>query len=675
MTHSSTDNLANPPDVTRRTGYARLVQLPGLDGLRGIAVLAVVVCHAWVGVLPGGFLGVDLFFVLSGFLITGLLLAEHRGTGGLHLRSFWVRRFRRLLPALLVFLLGLALASALLADPTTLGKIRADSLAALAYVANWWFIISGQSYADIFSAPSPLTHLWSLSVEEQYYLVWPLVMAAALGLASQRVEGIGRHRLLVLSSVTLVASTVWMAYLSIRGVNVDRLYFGTDTRAATILAGIVLAIVLEPALAARAAGHHDGVGRRARAMVAVAGAAGAALFMFAAFTVDHRDTWLYRGGFTLLAIAAAAVIAAVVLHPRVDQGLGMRPLRWVGTRSYGIYLWHWLVLVALIWRFPALTGAPRLLVVLVITGLIAELSYRLVERPIRTGAWRLPAPWVLVPAAMGVTALVLVVATTGQQEAPAYLQPRQVSDVEVIQPPSIIPPSPEALPTVPRPRRILLVGDSVAASLSNALGKSLGRQRVAFANGAFPGCGVLEGDPADSEGRPLEITLACGAALPKGQRELVGRVRPDLVVALSSWEVTDRVFNGQWAPYGTTESDTRLLDLYHRAIDRLTAHGARVALVTIPDPVESSLGPVDADKLARIRHLNKLLAEVARRDPARVTLARVDDIVCPTDPCPAEVDGVALRPRDGTHFDDPAGATLVADRLAERVMKVKPGEF
>jgi len=696
-------DAADTADTPRRTGHAGLVHLPGLDGLRGIAVLAVVVYHAWDGVLPGGFLGVDLFFVLSGFLITGLLLAEHRGSGRVNLGTFWARRFRRLLPALLVFLVGVATASALLADPTTLRAIRADGLAALAYVANWWFVISGQSYADAFSAPSPLTHLWSLSVEEQYYLLWPLVVAAVMGLGMAahrrrahqqgRAHRIGKHRLLVLSSVALVASTAWMAVLSIRGAAVDRLYFGTDTRAATILAGVVLAVVLEPVLAARAAGTGDEVGPRTRRAVALAGVLGAAVLLFGALTADHRDTWLHRGGFTLMAIAATAVIAAVVLHPRVDRGLGTRPLRWAGTRSYGIYLWHWLVLVVLIWQFPAFTGAPRLLVVLVVTGLIAELSYRVVERPIRTGAWHLPAPRVLVPSAIGLTALVLVAATAGQQATPDYLRPRRLSDVQVVEPPPTTAPEPTSTPSTmaatpapepaapttapppvgPPPGRIVLVGDSVAASLSTALGTAVGRQGAAFANSAFPGCGVLEGDPADPQGRPLEMTAACGAAVPRKQREVVDRVRPDLVMAFSSWEARDRSLNGQWAPWATAESDNRILDLYHRTIDRLTARGARVALVTVPDPIDSRIGPVDDDLVRRHRHLNELLAEVARRDPYRVTLVHLDDIVCPADPCPPAVDGVPLRPQDGTHFDDPAAAKLVADRLAERVMRVPAG--
>ena len=699
MSATATTSLTRPSRA--RTGHAGLVHLPGLDGLRGIAVLAVLVYHADVGVLPGGFLGVDLFFVLSGFLITGLLLSEERGSGGIHLGGFWARRFRRLLPAVLVFLLAVAAVSYLWADPTSLGRIRSDSLAGLTYVANWWFVVSGQSYAGAFAAPSPVTHLWSLSVEEQYYLMWPLVVAACLGgyLSLRRRSagrGDGRRALLVVSSAALVASTAWMAVLSLAGASADRLYFGTDTRAATILAGVVLALLLEPHLAARAAGGDTPLVRRGATGAAAAGAVGAVLLAYGAATSDHRDRWLHRGGFTLMAVAAAAVIAAVVLHPRIDRGLGNRPLRWFGTRSYGLYLWHWLVLVVLVWQFPTFTGWPRLVVMLAVTAGIAEVSYRVVERPIRAGRIRVPFPAVTVPAAFVVVGFALVAATTGQQPEPEYLRARDPAGVSVVEPSSTTaapgtgpvaptPPTAAATPPAPsvpsapsgpapaRPTRVLLVGDSVAASLGDALGADLGAAGVGWADSAFPGCGVLSGDPADPEGRPIEITAACGAAIPRTQSAVVRRIHPDLVVVLSTWEVRDRIVDGTWFPYASPDADRVTLDLYRRMTDRLTATGARVALVTVADPVDSRLGPVDPDMLRRHRHLNDLLAEVARRDPARVTLVRMDDIVCPADPCPTEVGGVELRPRDGTHFDEPAAARLVAGGLVPRLLGVPAG--
>jgi hypothetical protein len=325
-----------------------------------------------------------------------------------------------------------------------------------------------------------------------------------------------------------------------------------------------------------------------------------------------------------------------------------------------------------------------------ITFLVAEVSYRLVERPIRSGRVTVPAPRLTVPAAFLAVAGILFLATMGAEEQPDYLQARSPDDVEVVEPPSTtaapttIPTTvpagapPTAAPTTtvpvgPRPTRVVLIGDSVAASLGGELGGALGLQGVTYADSSFPGCGVLEGDPADPEGTPIDITAACSAAIPRNQRDVVARVRPDLVVAMSSWEVRDRVVDGVWHPYFTPESDATILELYRQMTDRLTATGARVALVTMPDPVDSERGPADPDMVRRHRHLNGLLAEVARRDPARVTLIRMDDIVCPTDPCPTVVDGITLRPKDGTHYDDPDAATYVAQRLADRVMTVPAG--
>ena len=717
----STTTAPPAADATSRPAApagGELGHMPALDGLRALAVVAVIVYHGDVGALTGGFVGVDLFFVLSGFLITSLLLAEHRRTGGVDLRRFWSRRFRRLLPALLVFLAAVGIWALVAADPTTLDDIRRASLAGLGYVANWWFIAAGTTYGASFSAPSPVLHLWSLSVEEQYYVVWPLLVAAVFGLAARRARS-ARRTFLVLAVGAAALSTAWMVLLSVRGASPDRLYFGTDTRAATILVGVVLALVLEPVVAARRhrqpghAGPDAGAApaevtpsfRRARQLAAVLGLAGAAVLVVVALTAHEHDPWLFRGGLTLVAIAAAAVIGAAVLHPAADRWLGVAPLRWAGTRSYGLYLWHWGVLVALAVALPELTGWWRLAVAVPLTALIAETSYRLVEHPIRSGRVRLPRPRVLVPAAFASVACVLLVGTIGAVDPPEYLRTRSPDDVAMVEPPSttattVPAPTPAApTPTAPaasaapapastpttgappttvapilHPTRVALVGDSVAASLSPALARAFAARGVAYANAAFPGCGVLVGDPADAQGRPLSITSACSAGIPGNQRTVVARTRPDLVVVLSTWEDGERVVDGTWYPYGTPEADAQLLRLYGEMLDRVTARGARVALVTVPDPVDSARGPAAAEQVRRGRHLNDLLARIAASDPIRVSLVRLDDIVCPTDPCPRSVDGVELRAKDGAHFDDPAAAALVASRLVPLVLDVPAGQ-
>ncbi|MGB6059806.1 MAG: acyltransferase family protein [Microthrixaceae bacterium] len=696
-------SIAAPSDaatVGAHAGSVGLGHIPALDGLRALAVIAVLIYHGDVGFLGGGFIGVDLFFVLSGFLITSLLLAEHQRKGSIDLKRFWIRRFRRLLPALMVYLVAVAIWAALAADPTTLSSVRRASLSGLGYVANWYFIASGVSYGMAWSAPSPLIHLWSLSVEEQYYVVWPLIAAGLFAIAVARRRPARRLFAIVGVSAAL-ASTIWMLKLAVGGATTDRMYFGTDTRAATILVGVVLAAVLQPAMAARqdtSAIVHS----RTTRLATMLGLTGAAVLVTVAVVAHEKDRWLYRGGFALIAVASAAVIAAAVLHPGADRWLSVAPLRWAGTRSYGLYLWHWGVLVALAVAFPQFTGWARLPVAIAITGVITECSFRFIENPIRTGIFRLPVPRLLVPVSFALIAGLLVLATNGAEDQPDYLKSRTADDVEMVAPPSsdpsggtLAPPAtvapqvppgdsrPGSAPSVPsptteppvllRPSRVALVGDSVAASLAPALAEAFSANGMAFANASAPGCGVLEGDPADDRGEPLAITSACSGAIPDLQRSIVKRTSPDLVVVLSSWEAGDRLVDGVWHPFASAEADAQLLRLYDEMLDRLTVGGARVALVTIADPVDSKRGPAKEEQTRRLRHMNDLLEQVATRDPIRASLVRLDEIVCPADPCPKVVDGVELRALDGAHFADPKGAALVADQLVARIAQVPAG--
>ncbi len=350
--------------------------LGGLDGLRAIAVLAVIAFHLGFGWASGGLLGVGVFFVLSGYLITDLLLARHERTGGLGLRTFWVHRARRLLPALAVMLVVVSAWVAVF-DRSQLAAFRGDVLAACLYVSNWWLIFHHVSYFARFGPPSPLGHLWSLAVEEQFYLVWPLLLWLGLRYLS-------RSRLLGLTLVLALASAVEMAVLYVPGGDPTRVYDGTDTRAFALLIGAALAMVwpsrrLQERVVPSARLLLDGVGGLALLGV---------LVMF--WQTDEYQTFLYRGGMLLLSVLAAAVIA-VAAHPatKLSRLLAWRPLRWLGVRSYAIYLWHYPVIVLTtpasatggvnLWRAALQVGAS--------IGL-AALSWRFVEDPIRHGALR-----------------------------------------------------------------------------------------------------------------------------------------------------------------------------------------------------------------------------------------------------------------------------------------------
>jgi peptidoglycan/LPS O-acetylase OafA/YrhL/CubicO group peptidase (beta-lactamase class C family) len=385
-------------DGTEAAG-GRLGYLPGLDGLRALAVVAVLLYHADVG-LAGGFLGVESFFVISGFLITALLLAERRQHGRIDLAAFWLRRARRLLPALLL-VLAATLALVGLWLPDDLPALASDLPPALGYLMNWHLILGARSYFDPMVRPSLVQHLWSLAIEEQFYLIWPLLLVIGLRFLRPRA-------LLALVLAATLGSAAWMAWLYQPGADPSRLYYGSDTRASGLLLGVALAFVLHDR------GGLSKSGQSARGLPAVdcrqptvSGwvdvAGGLALLgLLAAYVwLYEAHPWLYRGGFTLAAaLTAAAIVGAT--HPAarlLPRALGWAPLRWIGLRSYGIYLWHWPVfMLTRPYQDVPLDGWPLLALRVAVVLLLASLSYRYVEAPIRGGAlapvWRaLASAW------------------------------------------------------------------------------------------------------------------------------------------------------------------------------------------------------------------------------------------------------------------------------------------
>jgi len=350
--------------------------MPAIDGLRAIAVAAVFIYHADSSWLPGGFLGVDVFFVISGYLITSLLLAELEKTGTVAVLRFWAGRARRLLPALFLLLAVVLIIGATVERGKLVG-IRGDALSALFYYANWHFVFGHESYFAQFGRAGLLRHLWSLAVEEQFYVLWPLLFLLVMRVS---------RRVLAPALVALaaIASTALMWHLYQPGTDTSRIFYGTDTRAAPLLVGVLLAYAWKPSSLPTRRRPQAPRGLNFASLVAL----GAVIYMFIA--VHDYDQRLYRGGFLVLALCAAALLATVV-HPAsiVGRQLARAVPRWIGERSYGIYLWHWPILV---FTRPGIDVhlARGILIPAqaLATVILAAVSYRFVELPIRTGALR-----------------------------------------------------------------------------------------------------------------------------------------------------------------------------------------------------------------------------------------------------------------------------------------------
>jgi peptidoglycan/LPS O-acetylase OafA/YrhL len=401
-------------------------RLPGLDGLRGIAVLAVIIYHAQASLLVGGFLGVDVFFVLSGFLITSLLIDELSRTNNVDRARFYLRRIRRLMPALFLVLFFSVLVSGLFVLDAAY-HVRRDLPWAISFVVNWSYLFFEQSYFVNISRPPLLQHLWSLSVEEQFYVIWPLML---IGLYKIKIGNLSpRLKIFVASTVLAIASTAWMTYLSVtNGFPIpndpSRVYFGTDTHAMGLLIGCAAAAFwrydkLNERLTADRAAAMNGLG-----LFSIAGLA--YFFIF----VSELNEFLYRGGFLVLSILTATLVI-VAAHPGLKFGLllGNAPLKWIGDRSYGIYLWHWPIFVLMRSGVDIQWPEPIAFVAkIAIVFVIADLSFRFVEMPIRNGAigtrlkiWReagVPRPRPKTLLLSTVTVLVLATSLVGMYRVP-----------------------------------------------------------------------------------------------------------------------------------------------------------------------------------------------------------------------------------------------------------------
>ncbi len=674
----------------REFGTERLVHLPGLDGLRGLAVLGVICFHGNWPWMQGGYLGVSLFFTLSGFLITSLLLVEQERTGSISLRRFWGRRFRRVLPAAWLTLLAVVIAGWFLLDANEVSSFRGDVRASFLQVSNWRFLFEGQSYGDLFRSPSPVLHFWSLSIEEQLYLLYPLLLVGLLAVARGR-----RHLAALVLGIGALLSWGLPVLL---GASLDRIYYGTDTRAGELLAGALLALLV--ANPRRRRMLIDGVWPRTGVVVGGIAALAATIAMWV--MIPRTGAFVSSGGLAVVSVTSVVLVlsAASGLGP-VAAICGWRPLRWAGRVSYGAYLFHWPLLVFMTERRTGLSHLPRFLLVVAITFVLADLSLRLIELPVRqrTGLFArrrirpaLVAPFVLVALFAGL----LAISPEGRRQtfdfdrAQANLEElnqrtaeeaREGDDRAALATARVEPAparrAPQArdtprrpLPPPPEPK-VAVFGDSTMLSLALLLGNwQLDGAPISAVKGeAELGCGIARGGQRETfmvePSRP-----GCDSWATTWAKQVRATNADVAVVGPGEWELVDHTMEDStvWRRVGDPIWDAYVLSEILAANDVLASNGALVVWLTVAD-----FGTVDADRLPvwqrsshdtwRVQRLNEILREAVAQRP---DTARLVDLAAWMAPHTNDTD---IRD-DGTHYDWMDDNPVMSEFLGPQVLRV-----
>jgi peptidoglycan/LPS O-acetylase OafA/YrhL len=613
--------------------------VPGLDGLRGLAVLGVLLFHH-EALLRGGFLGVDLFFVLSGYLITQLLLAEFQGAGRIDLRAFWVRRFRRLMPAVLVLVPVVTVLVSLRGNALTRSMLRGEALGTLLYTANWHAVFERRSYWELFAAPSPLEHTWSLSIEEQFYVAWPLLVA----LLTARFW----PRAVFRTALALAAASVllmWRLYEP--GGDTTRVYMGTDTRAAGLLLGAALAA------SGRCQPAAPPLGARASRWLDMGGVLALLALLGTWAVVRGQDPSLYRGGFLATELLCLVVVWACVRAPEgvLARTLSLRPLGYLGRISYGVYLFHWPINGLLTAERTQLGLWPLLGARLLATLLVASASFYAFERPIRLRG--LPfrrGPLVALGALLANVGIVLL-ATQGAAGASTDRTPAALAQAPVPTPSREVPQ--DAGPPVPMhllpprgphgPLRVLVLGDSVAMSLGRRMRYTQAPDQVFVAERGVGDCALTD---------DVAKTLSMGGLrhfrgdCSKTWQDDLRQTDPDLVLVVLAGAYFSKIqVDGQYRSPCHPGYGRIFGDKLRARLRSMQASGAKAVVMLAPYPTGRWQTPT---RNAEVDCFNQ-----AQREAAREGVAMVLDplpTLCPGGVCQLTSEGAEIRP-DGLHFD------------------------
>jgi peptidoglycan/LPS O-acetylase OafA/YrhL len=711
------------PDQTAATGGRGVRYVPGLDGLRALSLMAILVFHGGFGWAKGGFLGVSVFFTLSGFLVTSVLLADRDRHGLIRIRAFYARRARRLMPAVVALLALVAVLLGLHALGITPG-LRGDAIASALWFANWRFVLSGDSYGAVFGSPSPFQHMWSLAVEEQFYLLLPLTMLVLLrrGKAS-------RWPLATFIAAAIAGSTLLCAWLYVP-TSTGRAYFGTDTRMAEPLVGVLLALLLMGPGGFR---QLPAWARRLLTTVSVAAMAGLVFFVARFGEYDPR---LYRGGFLLTALLAAVVIAGVTQRQSiVARALSAPPLVAIGRVSYGAYLYHWPLFL---WLTPERThlDQPTLFGLrCLVTMVVASASYTFLEQPILNGkrltgksrgrlalgAWAngtvvalaatvaitqagtagvladdssstdmssappLPSVVSAAPAhAAHVGARPSAAARAAQRRAAARVTPG--SGIGSASPSAAAnaaasEPAPAPVPSASGPvLRVAVVGDSMAMGLGKAL-ITWAQQRsgVVVYNLSGNGCPLAYGGTERfPDGFERDVSDCNWWDDPSSNRTIdMQKFQPDVVVIQDGGnEMVDRKLPS-WPAYegpGDGLFDNWLLGMYRKAFSTFTANSASSARLLQLNAIcgNWSQNPHWGNAGNPASRVSSLNFDYSTISSSNYSLHDYNSIVCPNGQFTNTIYGVNKARPDGYHLSPDAALAVVNNWLGPLILANAP---
>lgn len=645
--------------MTADAARPSLAYSPALDGIRAFALIVVMLYHGGQSWLGGGFLAVDVFFVLSGFLITSLLLVEFEGAGRLDLVAFWGRRARRLLPALFLVLAAVLVYAAFLTGEAA-ASVRGDALATLFYVSNWWFIASGNSYFEQFQDPSPLTHTWTLAIEEQWYLLLPLALVVVL-------PRLRRSRLAWAFGALALLSALEMAWLANPQTDGSRVYYGTDTRLQSLLVGATLAVVLTPGVLQRI--------RPAANWIAPAALVGLMGFMI---LVSDQSAWIYTGGFLLFAGLSAALLASMQAHPAglVARLFSLPAVVWVGKLSYGLYLWHWPVYVILSPARVGFSGVGLLALRFAVTFAVAVASYYLVEMPVRRGALSRFTSRQRVAVVLGAPlAIVAMIGVTTACSRPAPSDSLESIAASATRSPSAVPSASPVVGDV----RAMLVGDSIPLSMY-----------AAYRPGLVPGLSVLPGTEFGCGLVPFDIAVNGAKIGIRPECEIWEQQRAQRIASSGAnlgvmfagpWEQYDRWIDGESVPFTDPRWRDATVNAYARVIAELTQLPAQAVVLNschgapeldLPEAAQVQAGryPAVVNDPKRIAAVNDAAREAVRRSGRDIPIIDPDEFLCEDGQYRATIDGVQMH-TDGVHFTE-EGARLYWQWLGPRLLKAGP---